>query len=139
VPSTIAWLPSVHEGVLEVEPHVDGRGLVSLVTDFETSQGFTPEGGYGGLVLFGFGDLNAYFRGEREPWGGQVILLGCDCGEWGCWPQRAQVTLRGSTASWTDFAQPHRPERDYSRFGPFEFDADDYLAAVDEVAALVSR
>lgn len=54
---------------------------------------FDPVGGYGGLIpeSFNFGTLDRYFLGDFEPNSyfaeiGGVYLLGCDCGEVGCWP-----------------------------------------------------
>jgi hypothetical protein len=103
--------------------------------------GFDPTGGYAGPVLdnYRFGDLGLYLAGQQQPRpGARVPLLGCECGEWGCWPLLATVTIADGIAEWSDFGQPHRPERDYSRFGPLRFVEADYRAAVASVAS-VSR
>jgi hypothetical protein len=36
--------------------------------------------------------------------------------------------------TWHAFRQPHREERDYTDFGPFRFDADEYVAALERLA-----
>jgi hypothetical protein len=60
---------------------------------------------------------------------GDIYLLGCQCGEVGCWPLTTRVTVNNNRVLWDSFRQPHR-ERDYSRFGPFVFDLDQYRNAV---------
>jgi hypothetical protein len=110
---------------------VDGVSLV-LVRAFEVSSGYRPAGGYRGLVLdyFNFGDLARYLAGEQDPWpGSEVPLLGCDCGEWGCWPLIATVAHADGLVEWSSFRQPHRPTWDYSGFGPFRFAETDYRSA----------
>jgi hypothetical protein len=117
----------------ELVPVVDSSSLVELVTTFEADSGYEPAGGYAGLVLehYRFGDLTRYLAGEQSPWpGARVPLLGCQCGEWGCWPLIASVTVKDQEVLWSDFRQPHRAGRDYSRFGPFTFREPDYRHAV---------
>jgi hypothetical protein len=67
-----------------------------------------------------------------------IALLGCDCGEVGCWPLEAQVLVDDDLVIWRGFAQPYRPRRDYGSFGPFVFRRNQYDRAVREVAAIVS-
>ena len=93
----------------------------------------SPAGGYGGLVpaFFRYGPLDAYFLGQdqgnpdRRTW-----LLGCDCGEVGCWPLAAHIDTDDDAVVWKEFAQPHRPTWNYSGFGPFTFERASYEAAV---------
>jgi hypothetical protein len=40
---------------------------------------------------------------------------------------------------WDRFKQPHRPERDYSLFGPFVFNAAQYSMAANEIQARFSE
>lgn len=130
------------QGVLALVPKVDGAALVDMVKAFEEGQGFTPAGCYAGIIpaQFQFGDLTDYYRGiARRQWprGGHLWLLGCDCGEVGCWPLEAEVTLTDRAVSWSSFAQPHRPAWSYAGFGPFVFDRLQYENAVaGSVAAL---
>ena len=121
----------------QLTPVVDGRSLVELVTDFEREGSLSPVGGYGGLVLdyFNFGNVGHLFLGQQEPWQGQrVPVLACDCGEMGCWPLLVNIDAGPETVTWSAFVQPHRPGRDYSGFGPFVFDRDQYDAALAEAA-----
>lgn len=119
-----------------VTPCVDSVPLTSLIADFEVENSWEPAGGYAGLVPahFRFGSLDQYFLGNPESEGfislGKIALLGCNCGEWGCWPLMAQVTIDEQRICWSDFEQPYRRERNYSDFGPFSFNPAQYLESL---------
>lgn len=122
---------------MTVIPVVDGVRLSDLAADFERSSGYSPAGGYAGMVLqnFEFGPMAKYLVGDvqelsfwREP--GSVYLLGCTCGEVGCWPLQCKVISSNDRIFWQEFQQPHRLERDYVNFGPFVFDLKQYTSAV---------
>ncbi|MDX6606512.1 MAG: hypothetical protein QOD14_1052 [Solirubrobacterales bacterium] len=61
---------------------------------------------------------------------GKTALLSCDCGEVGCSPLLARVTVTEDTVTWDDFEQPTRPDWDYDDFGPFTFARSDYEQAL---------
>lgn len=129
-------------GDVEVVPYVDGIPLITRALEFEAEHGMTPAGGYGGIYAarFKFGDLSRYFLGQGDDlWheAGRPSLLGCDCGELGCWPLQARVVVVGDTVTWLDFCQPHRPARDYSEFGPFVFERAAYEAAAAAVVEML--
>ena len=131
------------EGSLSVTPVVDEIPLPELVAAFERERQFEPAGGYGGLVpeWFNYGDLDRYFLGDFEEGSyfarlKRVYLLGCYCGEVGCWPLLARITAGAQSVVWDYFDQAHRRNRDYSAFGPFVFDEEQYRQAV---AALTSK
>ncbi|MEZ0447942.1 hypothetical protein [Cellulomonas sp. ICMP 17802] len=126
---------------VRLTPVVDGVSLVELVGAFEAAAGYEVAGGYDGLVLdqFRFGDLDSYLLGGEDwPGRGTASLLGCDCGDVGCWPLDARVTVAGGRVVWDEFRQPHRPQRDYAGFGPFVFEEAAYRAAIDAAAAAVT-
>lgn len=120
-----------------VTPLLDGVSLADLIEQFESTKAMEPAGGYAGIVAwyFNFGSLEEYFLGKStvEYWRdlGKVALLGCKCGEVGCWPLHASVTVGDGRVAWSGFEQPYRPERDYSEFGPFNFDLGTYRAALE--------
>ena len=123
-----------------IEPVVGGVGLVDRVAAYERDQGYEPAGDYGGLVPahFRFGDLTTYFRGEerrQSPGPGRLWLLGCDCGEVGCWPLEARVTVAGESVTWSEFRQPFREAWSYEGFGPFVFHRPAYDDAVARAVA----
>lgn len=91
----------------------------------------TREVSYGGLVpaSYRFGPMPAHFMKVDEP----IFVLGCDCGEVGCWPLLASVKLSTDAVSWADFVQPHRKGRDYSAFGPFSFGLSQYKIALTQL------
>jgi hypothetical protein len=131
--------------VFEVLPAINGTPLDELIWAFEAEQHFDPLGGYRGLIPqhFDYGPLDRYFMGQFDKdscWArlDGIYALGCECGEVGCWPLQCKVEVEGNTVVWRLFKQPHRPDRDYSRFGPFLFNADQYRAAVAALAAELS-
>lgn len=115
-----------------VVPFIDGHDLVELITEYEMAEGYEPVGGYDGIVptSFTYGPLLAYYLGARGDgyWGkvGKIALLGCSCGEVGCWPLYVHVHASATEVHWSAFEQPHRPDRTYNGFGPFTFDRRQY-------------
>lgn len=120
--------------VMAVVPFLDGADLVELAATYEGQRGFDVVGGYNGIIPanFRFGPLVDYFIGAEGHWpgGGRIAVLGCSCGEVGCWPLYATVGTSTTTVTWRNFKQPFRAERDYSGFGPFKFDREEYEGAV---------
>ncbi|WP_226931010.1 hypothetical protein [Parafrankia sp. CH37] len=133
------------ESARELLPYVDDVSLVDLVSDFEHATGHDVPGAYAGIILdfFNFGDLASYLTGRPDSpyWAkrGVVALLGCDCGEVGCWPLEAHVVTDGDLVTWRGFIQPYRPGRDYEGFGPFVFHQHQYQRAVREAVTATSR
>jgi hypothetical protein len=122
----------------ELVPMIGAVTLIDLVTDFEQAGNLRPVGGYAGLVLehYEFGDPADFLLGAGRPTpDDRTPLLGCECGEWGCWPLLARIRVADGKVVWDDFAQPHRPDRDYAGFGPFRFPEPDYRAAVADLRA----
>lgn len=123
-----------------VMPSVDGASLAVLVEAYERAKRYEdPAGGYGGLIpaYFNYGPLDEYFagKGRSEYWTGLkgIYLLGCACGEVGCWPLIAAVHRADETIRWDGFIQPFRRERDYGAFGPFTFARAQYEDAVQDL------
>lgn len=125
------------EETLALTPAVNGTPLPVMIAAFEREHHFEPAGGYGGLIpqWFKYGPLDRYFLGDFEKDSyfarmDRVYLLGCECGEVGCWPLLARILSGSESVMWDSFEQPHRKERDYSGFGPFVFDAEQYREAI---------
>ena len=82
-----------------------------------------PAGGaYGGLIpqFFRFGPMEDHFHGRStDAMGPKTPVLGCECGEWGCWPLMARITATAELVTWDCFEQRHRISRDYTVSGPF--------------------
>jgi hypothetical protein len=127
--------------VAVVTPSIDGVSMTEMISTFERQQKFEP-GGYEGLVprWFNFGPWDRYLLGEDHMGSpaDSVDLLGCSCGELGCWPLNCRIERNAGTVVWDRFAQPHRPARDYSQFGPFVFDLDQYREAIAELEVELS-
>ncbi|MFI6688075.1 hypothetical protein [Streptomyces sp. NPDC050485] len=120
--------------VLEVVPRINGTPLTELIDRFETDAGMQPAGdAYGGLIpqIFRFGPMGDHFHGRStDALGPNTPVLGCECGEVGCWPLMARITVTADLVIWDCFEQPHRTTRDYTEFGPFKFDRRQYDAAL---------
>ncbi|MFI9561456.1 hypothetical protein [Nonomuraea endophytica] len=120
--------------VHEVVPRIDGHLLLDLIDRFETGSGMRPAGDvYGGLIpaYYRYGPLDEHFLGkENSGLGPKTAVLGCECGEVGCWPLMTRITLTGDLVVWDAFEQVHRPNRDYAAFGPFLFDRAQYGQAL---------
>ncbi|ONI79878.1 hypothetical protein ALI144C_24415 [Actinosynnema sp. ALI-1.44] len=128
-------------GVPQVVPRVDGAPLTDLIDRFEIGAGMRPAGNvYGGLAswVFRSAPVEDYFHGlPADATGPRTALLACSCGDVGCWPLLARVTTTDEVVIWDDFQQPHRRARDYTAFGPFQFDRDRYDVAVRELSAAI--
>ncbi len=127
--------------VLTLTPVINDVLLTTLIAGFERKHAMDPAGGYGGLVpaFFRYGPLDLYFLGKSKDGyfntEGECYVLGCQCGEVGCWPLSARIATNERQIVWNHFAQEHRLERDYSGFGPFTFERVAYTKTVQEVAA----
>jgi hypothetical protein len=108
-------------------PVIDGVPFNELVVRFETAQGWRSSvNSYGGLAprLHYYGSVEEHFLGLSSSSSGpedRTALLICPCGVPTCWPFLAKIATTQRKVVWRAFAQPHRPERDYSAFGPFTF------------------
>jgi hypothetical protein len=125
------------ERVFALTPTVNGVPLTEMILAFESAHSFEPAGGYGGLIpaWFAYGPLDRYFLGDFDQESyfgrmGRAYLLGCECGEVGCWPLTACIRADPESVVWESFRQPHRSKRDYSKFGPFVFEAQQYRETV---------
>lgn len=111
---------------LSIVTVVDDIRLTKLIGEFERNRSYQPTGGYAGRVPdhFNFGPLERYFMAEDPTPPLEKVghyLLGCSCGEVGCWPLTARIEVDVRLVSWSEFKQPFRPDRDYSDFGPLDF------------------
>ncbi|MFI9596715.1 hypothetical protein [Nonomuraea sp. NPDC052265] len=126
-------------GALVIVPRIDGTPLTELIDRFEITAGMQPAGdAYGGLIprYFRFGLMQDHFLGRStNAMGPKTPILGCECGEWGCWPLMARIAATADLVIWDSFEQPHRTTRDYTAFGPFQFDRDQYDDALRALSA----
>ncbi|MFD5326900.1 hypothetical protein [Streptomyces sp. NPDC127092] len=129
-------------GPLVVVPYIDGVPLTALIDTFEIAAEMQPAGDvYGGLIpeFFRFGPMKEHFFGRStNAMGPKTPVLGCECGEWGCWPLMADITTTADFVVWDAFEQPHRQTREYTAFGPFQFDRGQYDAALLALTAAIA-
>jgi hypothetical protein len=117
--------------------YVDGSLLQDQIRPYE--QPFADAEGqpalagqYVGLVKRGLSAKQFLSRPSQTWFGdGDTILLGCNCGDAGCWPLTAHVEV-GPRVVWRNFRTGHR-KWDLSAFGPFEFDRAKYETSLNRV------
>lgn len=95
----------------EGKPNLAGDYAPLLVEDFRSRQGLL-----GNPVSTWFED-------------GDTVLMGCPCGEWGCWPLTAMIDVKDDRVTWRRFRNGHR-DWDLSALGPFVFERIQYETAV---------
>lgn len=122
--------------VTTVTPYVGGVSLVELARRAEARAAKAdgqPDlaGSYAGLVVGDRRWQDWYSGADPQVWfgDGDTCLLGCACGNTGCWPLTARVTLEEDTVVWEDFRTGHR-SWDLGTLGPFHFDRGAYDAAL---------
>ncbi|NUP11779.1 MAG: hypothetical protein HOW73_37505 [Polyangiaceae bacterium] len=130
---------------------INGIDLVELVRlvelPFASAEG-SPSiaGAYAGLPPEEVCPPSRHFYGEPSNEllhsRSKVQILGCECGEPGCWPLLCAITVAGEVVRWSGFEQPHRAGRDdrpswpYDQLGPFEFDRSQYDRALAITASV---
>ena len=116
-----------------VDVIIDGFSLIELLRAIELPHAIEQKrediaGSYAGLQPCEWRDLSATDDAGRRA------VLGCTCGEVGCWPLRVRVETAATTVTWRDFHGPLGPESIYAGLGPFVFDRARYEAEVARVA-----
>ncbi len=125
-----------------VDVFVNGRNLVEMVRDTELSfalrEGHPDAAGdYVGLppkdVFLPsprlLGEPTTYYDHDSSE--GKIAVLGCGCGDVGCWPFRVKIEMQKDVVIWGGFEQPHRPDWSYDEMGSFEFDRSRYISALE--------
>jgi hypothetical protein len=136
---TLELVPRQHGNhvVTEIGILINGQRLEVLAQEVElapaTAEGNpTLAGDYSPLALSNIrSDLRHFLGAPVARWfeDGDTVLMGCPCGEWGCWPLTARVDVEPSAVHWHGFRNGHR-EWDLSDLGPFDFDRGQYELAL---------
>lgn len=122
-----------------VELLIDGEGLIEVVRRHE--QFLAEAEGHPGLAAAYAWPAASAERQAALLQGNvnaedKVALLECTCGQPGCWPLLATVSVGPTRVTWSDFEQPHRRADsagghwDYGGFGPFVFERGAYDEAL---------
>jgi hypothetical protein len=128
-----------------VEIEVNGRPLAEVVGEverpFAEAEGHPSiAGSYLGLVRWQLaGTPSEHFMGTPDSHlhcgpKHKTVLLGCVCGEPGCWPLMARIEVEPTTVAWGDFEQPHRADRWSHGELRFEFERRSYESALAALA-----
>jgi hypothetical protein len=88
-------------------------------------------GDYSPMIIEEFRDKNGLLGDPACSWfeDGDTVLMGCPCGEWGCWPLTVRIDVDPDRVTWRDFRNGHR-DWDLQALGPFVFDRSEYEAAI---------
>ena len=137
---TVQFTVLERSGTAEITISINGTSLIELARTVEqpwADREGKPDlaGSYAGLGPWAFGGTSAHFLDRpRAVWfgDGDTVLLGCDCGEWGCWPLTADISTGDTTVVWTHFRQGHR-DWDLSALGPFTFERTAYELALRQL------
>ncbi|HEY1237004.1 MAG TPA: hypothetical protein VGE91_01610 [Solirubrobacterales bacterium] len=127
----------------QIKIEVNGVEFPELVREAELPSARADEeeeiaGNYIGLVA-GYMRIDLagqFLGGQGTPMftgSEKTALLGCGCGDVGCSPLMARITVTDETVTWEDFEQPTRPDWEYDGFGPFRFDRAQYERALMEI------
>jgi hypothetical protein len=134
-----------------VSIYINGRDLVDILREvelpFATREGHPViAGSYIGFSAkrLMLPSLHLFGR-PRLSWGdsGKTPILGCECGELGCWPMLVRIVVAETTVTWTDFEQGHRNREEdgwsYDGMDPFVFDRQQYISALMPPVERASR
>lgn len=117
-----------------VDVFINNRRLIDMVREvelpFARNEG-NPEiaGGYLGLPPEAVFLPGRGFLDNPDEWYGQEgksAVLGCECGEPGCWPFLVKIKLETDRVIWDGFEQPYRKKWKYDKLEPFVFDREQY-------------
>jgi len=137
---TVRLVVDDRSGTTEITISINGTSLIDLARTVEqpwADREGKPQlaGSYMGLGPWALGGSSMHFLGSPHAvWfnDGDTVLLGCDCGEWGCWPLVADIIASDAEVVWTRFRQGHR-DWDLSALGPFIFDRAHYELALQRL------
>jgi hypothetical protein len=145
------WDPRGSHAPGELRVLIDGRSLDELVRTVElpyaTAEGHPQiAGAYRGIHPRQLhGSIREHLMGGPGsdlacgP-ADKTVLLGCECGEIGCWPLMARVEVRDGEIVWRDFQQPHRTGTwSYQDLDEFVFDRAQYETAIDQAEGALGR
>lgn len=137
---TVQFAVDDSSGITEVIISINETSLIDLARTAEqpwADREGKPDlaGSYMGLGPWAIGGSSIHFLGNPHAvWfdDGDTVLLGCDCGEWGCWPLVAHIGVTHTQVAWSRFRQGHR-DWDLSALGPFVFARVEYEEALREL------
>lgn len=123
-----------------IVPYLSGVPLAELLRGVELPAArrrghASLAGDYAGLTGDAVRWPGRHYLGEpHESLSGRdSVLLGCTCGDTGCWPFSAVVHLGEDTVVWTDYAHGFL-DADYCELREFTFDRAQYEDAVRATA-----
>lgn len=126
-----------------IVPHLQGVALTDLLRRVELPSARregSPDlaGSYAGPTDDQVRWPSRHYLGEPVlTWfgDGDTVLLGCACGEWGCWPFTAVVTVEEDVVTWSSYRTGHRDWR-YGDLWDLVFDRAQYEQAVRATAPI---
>ena len=122
-------------GDVYVRIRIDGWDLIERLREIELPTAIAQNresiaGDYQGLPPEAWQELPTV----GDPTGPRAVL-GCTCGEAGCWPMLVRITHEPDVVVWSDFDGSIGPVEVYASLGPYTFPRHEYDAAVARVLA----
>lgn len=147
---TFSWDPAGHDGAGELKITVDEVALPNRLAAIELADATAEDhpdiaGNYAGLAPWACPpDVTEHFHGSPGSHlhcgpHDKTVLMGCTCGEVGCWPLMARISVEGERVRWADFEQPHRRGRWTHDDVAFVFDRSQYDAALESAQLDLDR
>ncbi|MDR1731768.1 MAG: hypothetical protein LBR61_06690 [Synergistaceae bacterium] len=122
-----------------VKTFIDNRTILEIVNEYE-AHFFTVKKKPN--LRYGYQFVKELYRYCVDVnFHSDIGLLICGgCLEEGCWPMYCSMKETENTVVWSDFCNPHlsgefggKPDVDYSRLGPFEFEKDQFWSEVEKL------
>ena len=92
--------------------YIDNENIIEHIKRYEKQ--FEPQiaGGYEGLNINFLQNIDEHLLGELNEndlfnYDGKTQILGCNCGEPGCWPLLVKIMVNDEIIVWSEFTQPH--------------------------------
>lgn len=109
---------------------IDQRNLIDMLKEYEVPFA-KKEGSENMAGQYWWIYKDALLSNLRLEYWNKPNLLGCECGEEACWPMWINIKKEDNKVIWSNFEQPFRTKQhnsfwDYSNFGTFTFDIENY-------------
>jgi hypothetical protein len=133
--------------------YINNENLIDILKDYEKQFGENNPGKYDGICIYYFDDIDIikHFMGEADKknilnYTGKTQILGCTCGEPGCWPFLIKINISGNVIIWNEYEQPFRSKKrcgekywNYSNLKALKFNRVEYENKLKNISAEINN